>query len=410
MAEQRKNGSQQNPQRRGRIDHSKNSASRSKTQQENRITPAIIKLMIVLALVLLLVALWNNRVNLSCANVTQCARDSMSMCGSGDGFPSTINGSHAASIDCIADNGIALLSDTALTIYDSSAQEVAVRAHFMSQPAMKVAGRYAALIDLGSTDYRIETVAETIATGDAERTLISCAVSHNCRYALVMQGSSHGESWLSSVEVFDRNGLSLHKWHCADWYITDAALSADGQYLALSGINAGQGELTSAIIIQKVGSSNQIAEYTRSGNYYLSLEYNNDGTLFAIGSTVMTVVSDNGSNCGNIAYTGDLTAYDVCYDGGAALCLKDEVGARVIVYDARGRERCSTAVDFTVSNVSLSSEACAALGDGTLMTMRLDGTLIGRSEANATTGGLLLINRRAYTVDGMRVSSWEWEQ
>ena len=222
-----------------------------------------------------------------------------------------------------------------------------------------------------------------------------------------MQGSSKGESWLSSVEVYNREGTSLHKWHCADWYLTDAALSADGKYLALAGVNASGGELTSAIIIQKVGSKEQIAEYVLSGNICLSLEYNNDGTLFAVGSSALTVVTDNGEHREDIAYEGALAAYDVCYDGGAVVCTSDELGTTAKVVDARGRERCSYRVDSDVQNVSLSDEACVMLGDGILTAIRLDGTLISQTEANATTGGLLLIDRTAYTVDGMRVSTIE---
>lgn len=390
----------------GRIDHSPKSTSKARPADESRVAPSIIKLMIVLVLVLLAVALWNNRLSLSCANVTQCARDSMTMCGPGEGFPSTINGSHASSIDRIG-GGIALLSDTSLTIYNSSAREAASRAHFMSSPAMKTSGRYAVLVDLGSTDYRVETISETIAAGDAERSLISCAVSQNCRYALVMQGSSYGESWLSSVEVFDREGTSLHKWHCADWYITDAALSADGQYLAMAGVNSHEGELSSAIIIHRVGNTEQVAEHTLNGNYYLSLEYNSAGTLFAVGSTATTVITEDGTARENITHGGSLTAFDICYDGGVAICVEDEITSRVTVYDARGRERCSVEADFAIRNTSLSDEACAILGDGNLMLIRLDGTLIGREEANATTGGLLLVDRRPYTVDGMRISSWD---
>ncbi len=407
MAE-RGNSSRPGQQPRGRIDYSRNSSPGRGSQRKDdsgRISSTIVKLLIVLALLLAVVSVWRNRIELSCANMTQCGSDTFAMCGSGKGYPSTINGSHAASIDRIAGNGIALLSDTSLTIYDETAREAAVRAHFMSSPAMKVAGRYAVVFDLGSTDYRVDAAADNIITGDAERPIISCAVSRNCCYALVMQGSSKGESWLSSVEVFDREGSSLHKWHCADWYLTDAALSADGRYLALAGVNARAGELTSAIIIQKTGSMDQVAEYVLSGNIVLSLEYNNDGTLFAVGSTALTVVTENGGHREDIAYDGVLAAHDVCYDGGAVICTSDELGTTARVVDARGRERCTYRVDSDVQNVALSDEACALLGDGILTAIRLDGTLITQTEANATTGGLLLIDRTAYTVDGMRVSN-----
>ncbi|MBE6759106.1 MAG: hypothetical protein E7554_03345 [Ruminococcaceae bacterium] len=410
MAERNNTRPSPDRQTRGRIDYSKNSRQKRGNQRSDdggRLSSTIIKLLVVLVLLLLVVSLWRNRIDLSCANLTQCADDTFAMCGTGKGFPSTINGSHAASIDSIADGGIVLLSDTSLTIYDDTAREAAVRAHFMSSPAMKVAGRYAVTFDMGSTDFRVDAAADTIAAGDAERPLVSCAVSRDCCYALVMQGSSKGESWLSSVEVFDREGESLHKWHCADWYLTDAALSADGAYLALAGVNASGGELVSAIIIHKVGSMDQVAEYVLSDNICLSLEYNNDGTLFAIGSNALTVVTDSGKQREDIKYTGTLAAYDVCYDGGAVVCTADELGTTANVYDARGRERCTYRVSSAVQNVSLSDEACAVIGDGILTAIRLDGTLITQVEANATTGGLLLIDRTAYTVDGMRVSSLE---
>lgn len=411
MAERNSTPNRSGQQHRGRIDYSKNNTqkrSSAKRGEENgRISSTIIKLLIVLALLLALVSVWRNRIDLSCANLTQCGSDTFAMCGTGNGFPSTINGSRAASIDSIAGSGIALLSDTSLTIYDNTAREAAVRTHFMSSPAMKTAGRYAVVFDMGSTDYRVDAAAENITTGDAERPLISCAVSRNCCYALVMQGSSMGESWLSSVEVFDREGGSLHKWHCADWYLTDAALSADGKYLAMAGVNASGGELSSVIIIQKVGSKDQIADYVLQDNICLSLEYNNDGSLFAVGSSALTVVTDNGKTREDIAYEGTLEAYDVCYDGGVVICTSDELGTTAKVYDARGRDRCSYRVESDVQNVSLSDEACVMLGDGMLTALRLDGTLISQTEANATIGGLLLIDRTAYTVDGMRVSSIE---
>jgi len=406
MADQRNRSTQSQYRRNSNYYQNGSTKKKSKKNNDNsRITKVIIRLLIVIVLVLAMVAAYRNRIDLSCANMTQCGSDTMAMCGSGKGFPSTINGSRSLSIDTIADSGIALLSDTSLTIYDETAREAAVRAHFMSNPAMKVSGRYAVVFDLGSTVYRVESAADTITTGQAERPLISCAVSRSCHYALVMQGSSKGESWLSSIDVFDRSGESIHKWHCADWYITDAALSPDGKYLAMSGVNAAHGDLTSVIIIQQVGSKEQIAEYILSDNICMSLEYNNENTLFAVGSNALTVVTEKGTVREDITYNGTLSAYDVCYDSGAVICTFDELGTTARVFDAYGRERCSYRADGAIQNAALSDEACALLGDGYLNTIRLDGSLISRNEGNAALGGLLLINRTAYIVDGMHISS-----
>jgi len=406
MAEKKNNTST----RSGRIDHSRSSTKNTGKQKkgsDNKVAVTIFRLLLVLAFVLLIVSAWRNRIDLSCGNMTQCGRDTFCMCGSGDGFPSTINGSHAAAINNIAGDGIALLSDTSLTIYNSTAKESSVNAHFMSEPAMKTAGRYAMVIDIGASKFRVETASGTIATGEAERPLISCALSHNGCYGMVMQGSIKGEAWLSSVEVFDREGESIHKWHCADSYLTDAALSADGKYFAMVGVNAAKGDLASVILIHKVHSDEYQVQFDTENNIYLSLEYNNIGTLFAVGSNVLTVVSEDGENHVDIPHEGKLIAYDICYDGGVALCVSDELGTMLKVYDARGKERFTARLDIQAQNVSLSGEACAVLGEGLLTAYKLDGTLITQVEANATTGGLLLIDRTAYTVDGMRISQIE---
>ena len=393
---------------RGRIDYSRNNTGtpkRKKKDDENvRVRKTILRVLALVALVLLVGAVWSHRFDLSCANMTQCGRDSFAMCGSGEGFPSTINGSKAMAIDSIAGKGIVLLSNTSLTIYDDTAKEIAVNAHFMGTPAMKTAGRYAMVFDIGTNNYRVESVSGTIVEGKAERPLISCVISRNCCYGMVMQGSIKGESWPSSVEVFNREGVSIHKWHCADWYLTDAALSPDGKYFAMTGVNAIEGDLTSAVIIQEIGVKAEPDPYTMKDDICLALEYSNDGTLFAVGSRSMCVITENGTVCEEIAFDGELASFDVCYESGAAICTTNELGTTLTVYDSRGRERFSCKPENDAQSVALSDEAVAVLGEGMLTSYRLDGTLIGQTEANATAGGLLVIDRTAYTVDGMRIS------
>lgn len=373
-----------------------------------RLTGAVVKLLAVVGLLAVIIVLWRGRADLSCANISQCAKDNAAMCGSSDGFPSTINGSSAVCIDSIAGSGIALLSDTSLTVYDSTAMEAAVRAHFMASPAMKCSGRYAMIIDLGSNGYRIESIAGTIASGEAENPLISCAISRDCRFALVMQGSSRGDPWLSSVDVRDRDGKSLHRWHCADWYITDAALSPDGSFIAFCGVNAEGGALSSAIIIQRIGSSEAVAQYTLAENMYLSLEYDNTNTLFAFGTSALTVITDSGKERRDIELAGELLAFDVNYDSGAAICTADEAkedSCTVVILDSRGRERCTETVAVRAQTVSLGENACSVIGGGKLVTLRPDGSVMSDAEGNAAPGGLLLIGYTAYTVDGIRISA-----
>lgn len=388
----------------------KSTKKRTKKQrsERRRMIDAMVKIAVVILAVLAIVLIWRNRTDLSCVNMTQCVKDTAAMTGSGQGFPRTINGGDAVSLDQIG-GGVALLSDTYFTVYNSSGKEAAARAHYMSRPAMKISGRYALLVDLGSTDYRLEATSGTIVTGDVEKPIISGAVSRSCRFAVVMQGSSKSSALLSSVEVRDRSGEILHKWHSADYYITDAALSPDGAYLAMCGVNASEGGLVSVIIIHKVGSSEEIAEYELAGNIYLSLEYTNTNTLFAFGSSGLSIVTDSGEKCVNVPLEGNLTAFDANYSSGAAICVMDEAdeNASVLsVYDARGNLRYSQPLELAGESLSLGSDCCSVLGAGRLATLNLTGTTLSTIEANAASGGLLLVGSEAYTADGIRIARY----
>lgn len=367
-----------------------------------KITKMTVKIILVLLAVLLLVALWRNRVTLSCANITQCAKDTPVMNGSGDGFPVAVSGGSAIQMDELA-GGIAVLSDNTLTVITKNSKEAVSRAHFMSDPVMKTAGRYAMLIDAGNRAYRLETVSDTLISSSVDTMLLGCDVADNGTFALVMSGNG----MLSTVEVHSRNGDIRHKWSTALYYIANAALSADGRYLAMSGINAEDGKLKSVVIIHRVGVEGEIAHFTLDNELLLDLGFSDAGTLFAVGEKSAMIITENCTECNTISLGGNTMCSDISGTTGAAVyvsTVEDNSRGRLILFDTRGNERCSVTTGIYGTAICLSESGCSLLGRGVVASYRLNGDTIGSRQTGSASCDVQLLDAKLYILEGTNVS------
>lgn len=375
----------------------------------SRIIRTFLKIVLVFAAILLIVMMWRNRVDCSWSNVMQSMRDAPYMTGVGSGYPVSVLGSDALAQERIA-NGMAVLTDTNLTVYNTSSKQVASRAHYMTTPAMKTAGRYALLMDIGGTKYRVEAISDTLVEQKAEKVIIGGALARNGSYAIITQGSDYSNSKLSSVEVFDINGEPIHIWHSADHYITEAALSADGRYLAVCGVWAREGELLSCIMIHKMGSKEEVARIELPKSLGLSLEFTNTGTLYAVCDNQIVVINGYGSEHKSYEYNGTLQAYDINYENGAAVYTSPVLGESagiLTTYDSRGQKRFEKNVPLYGVSVSLGDNGCCVLGRGGATAFHLSGEQLNSWETGISAENVLLIGSRAYIIEGISVEQYK---
>lgn len=375
----------------------------------SKILRSFVKIILVLAAILLIVVMWRNRVDWSCTNVMQSVRDVPFMTGVGSGYPISVLGSDAMAQDRIAD-GVAVLTDTNMTVYNSASKQVTSRAHYMTTPAMKTSGRYALLMDIGGTKYRLEAISDTLVAEKTGNVIIGGAMARNGSFAIITQGSDYNNSMLSSAEVYDCKGNVLHKWHSAEHYITDAALSADGKYLAMCGVWAKDGELLSCIIMHKVGSKGELAKIDLPKTLCLSLEFTNTNTLYAVCDNKLVVVNGYGSEHESFEYNGTLQAYDISYENGAAVYTAPVMGESsgvLTLYDSRGQKRFDKQVPLYGVSVSLDETGCCVLGRGGLMAYHLSGEQINSWETGVSAEDILLIGSRAYLIEGISIEQYK---
>lgn len=375
----------------------------------SRIIRTSVKIALVLLAILLIVTGWRNRYDCSWTNTVQSMRDMPYMTGIGSGYPISVLGGDALAQEKIA-NGMAVLTDTNLTIYNTSSKQVASRAHYMTNPAMKTAGRFGLLMDIGGTKYRLEAISDTLIEQKSQNVIIGGAVARNGKYVIVTQDSSHTSSELSIVEGFNPDGESFHLWRSEEQYITEAAFSADASYLALSGVWAKEGELVTNIIIQKIGDKTAEKRIEIPNALGLSLQFTNTGTLYAVCDNCLVVIEGYGAEHKIYEYNGTLQAYDISFENGAAVYTAPVVGEPsgiLTAYDSRGQKRFDKEVPLYGVSLSIGDNNCCVLGRGGAVAYHLSGEKLNSWDTGISAENILVVGNRAYVIEGISIEQYK---
>lgn len=269
---------------------------------------------ILLAAVLVLVVL-ENWENLSPNNVGEWIRTKAVGLGFGDGYPASLTGSTADPGNFGSVNGnMYVVSDTALTVMNSSAKELFSARHSYNDPAVSEAGGRYLLYNMGGTGYQVETSAGTQFSGVTDCDITTGTISDSGKFALAVQPSDYA----SELRVYMKDGTLQYQYLFSDTYISAIALSPDGTHGAVASVVSRSGAIVSRITVLDFSKEEPVAEYESEGNLILGLMWSDINRIIAVGDT-KTLVGDTKFNFEAYDYGGrEVTAY----------CLTD---ARAIV-------------------------------------------------------------------------------
>ncbi len=338
---------------------------KKRTHRESRIPHWVYKIILILILCVLGMLIWFNRGNLTPSNVLEWVQNSVVGMGIGDGYPVKIAGNSVSVGNFKSVNKQAVVvSDTALTVLNSTAKEVISRQHSFSQPVMKMNGSRALIYNLGGKGYQLESQSGTLVKENGQQNILAGALAANGRYALVTEADGYfGQLTAYTTE----NTPQSHYWF-SEYYPTAAALSQDGTKAAVTGVSAKDGGLTSAVYLLDLNSGKTVdpfAVYTE--NIMLDVNYCDDGTVVAVGDKLTAVINANQRTKTNFDYQGlQLDAY--CVDASrTALSLspyKDSASSKLVILDKTGKTTVSVNFKQNVKSVSLYGDTVAALTDG----------------------------------------------
>lgn len=274
-----------------------------------KIPKAVYRVGIILIVVILGLILWINRANLTPGNIWNWVKQQTMGTGQGDGYPVPVTGNNVSASNFVHDgSSLAVLSDTAFTMLNSTGREIVSVRHSFDDPALVNAGGNYLLYNAGSTGYLLQSGSETLVQGNAESDLLAGAVSQSGRFALGRRGSDCA----SRLEVYLKNGTLQYDYQFGQDYITAVALNSAGTKGAVCTVRSEKGELVSTITILDFTQTTPVSEYRAQGTLLLDVSWTENDFLYAVGDTSLYSAKASDYSFVEYSYGGrQVTAYDL---------------------------------------------------------------------------------------------------
>ncbi len=195
------------------------------------------------------------------------------------GFPVNVSGSRIFYMENVNGNTV-LLSDTYVTMLDSSGGEVMRRAHAFSDPQLRTAGGYVLVTELGGRRLQLETRSKTVLNLTVNYDIVTASVHKSGRVAVVTDSE---QGYNATVSVYEKDGSLMYQRLCSN-LVVDVAFSPNGKQLAIATIGAEQGFMHSVIEVVSLYSEDNSALYSHSGtdSMLCRIQYLSDNLIAAV--------------------------------------------------------------------------------------------------------------------------------
>lgn len=326
----------------------------------------VYRVIIILILSVLALLIWFNRENLTPRNIVEWVQTQVVGMGVGDGYPAKIAGSTVSPGNFASVNKDAVyVSDTRLTVLNSTAKELVSRQHSYSSPVMRTAGTRVLIYNLGGTGYQIESHSKTDAVKSAKNNILAGDIASNGKYALVTEE----KGYCSMLAVYLADHTEQYRFEFADYYVTDISLNRDGTKAAVAGISAKGGAMASAVYLFDFSQPKETAKFTYEECLMLGVSYSGDGSVLAVGDSLASVIKPGGKEKVDYSY-GSQRLTDYAADNGRlALALTpyaNSASGTLVLLDNMGKELHSIKCSAKIESVSLFGDTAAVLTGSTV--------------------------------------------
>ena len=207
------------------------------------------------------------------------------------------------------------------------------------------------IYDIGSYEFAVYNSFSQLYKETLEYPVTAADMADCGSFIIATAGREH-----NGVALLYNDDLELIARYKKSDYITDVAISEDGEYAAITTLSVSGGDFIYKIIIYKPGLDSEAASVTAVGDYPVSLEYNGSG-FTVLGTKGVYFYSITGEELGSYTgFDGELDLF-TCDFGYAALIIRQNaVGSenKVVVLDVNGEVCYSAVIDEKPEDISIS--------------------------------------------------------
>ena len=214
-----------------------------------------------------------------------------------------------------------------------------IRDSSYANPVMRASNQYLLIFDRGAYRFTVTNTLNELYSQTMSSPITNADIAANGNVAIVTDEAGYK----SAVRVYNVDNEHLYTWSTNDYYIMSAALSSDGQRLALFCFRQDGLTLTSKLFFADISSDKKPNEgndgIDMNGSLVLGMKFLGNNTVCTVCDSATYVVSRGGQIKYQKDYSSDdLIAFDLTND---CLALATEAysqtgRAEVVLINARG--------------------------------------------------------------------------
>ena len=305
------------------------------------------------------------------------ARISTGLFGGGKNYPFTIESDDVVNMGVIGEN-LLVLTDKAVSVYDTNGNLTFSEKHTFSRPAFSVNENKGVVFDRNGTGYILITDKQKVSSGNTAGVIITAEYGKNGNYAF----SLRGEKSTSVLAVFDKQGEVRFQWNCAYEHIASITLSDDGKFAGVATLNAENGAIYTVVHFFGFEYSSALNTQKLPDVAVLDLEFTNSTTLTAFSDTGIYQIKKNGDEYKEVTkyFSSEFILVASNEKGDYSVCLAKYGSANVfeiLVFSASGRLKETIPLDYKVNSMCMSDKYIFALTENCIMVYNLRGRNVG---------------------------------
>lgn len=257
-------------------------------------------------------------------------------------------------------NGVVLLTDTAVTYLSENGEISADDTHTFTSPAMNVCDSRLIIYSRLSEGVRTEKNCKVMKEMTASSALLTCAMGKKGNYAVC---TLNDNGYASRLKVYDSENKQVFEWGCAADYITSAALSENGKYIAVTVMGASQAESYSKVFLFDFayGTEKYSVTIPAAAAYAVSFA-DKKNVLVSADNGVHKIDFEGNDTVLLSCLSGQMERSDICSGGLSAFCVSggaENAGSTLHIFNKKCAEIGSAALSGTVLSVSCSEKYVA---------------------------------------------------
>ncbi len=238
-------------------------------------------------------------------------------------------------------SSLAVLNQGTYKLYNASGEEQLAMQYISSNPAMSVSDTYVCLYCRGSSELTVTDLTGTRGT----ITLSGGAVDVSQNSSGMIAAVHNDDRYRSVVSVYDESQELVYEWKTSEYYVLTAALSPDGETLAVVALTQDDAVFISRIITFRLDEDSFHGVCDLEGNIVTDVSFLGNDAVCAVGDAGAYVLNSDGS-----------IRYEYDYGGNSLRTCSSDENACVLSVVERTSGLSSYLVSLTASREPIVTE------------------------------------------------------